>query len=386
MSASSYCGCPQTGTSDPVFPVNGAIISDDRYFSLLTAPRGQLLLVPKGSNAQAFLTGASGFTGFVMYANGEVSLVNAPALTLPVINPAVSSVYPPPGTFKYLFTGTGEPAAWGMVAAPTTGVFVLQSQNGSFQLVDASSIPGIDQIGQSGTTVAKGGLMMLVNTSGTHYALQRLAVAHRRVVVGDIDGTTGASGYKSIGDTETLFHPTIQTNAFQFKTLQALDSGGNLVSTGLELAAATGSGAVTDGLRLFYSPGAKKLMLSPAQTVNFTQVTTVSASITPPTDFAAMPSGHGGGVSLNYNYANVRIDFQMNTAANETLTLGLYRDGILLQQFPATNETTFSFTFVDQGNPLGAHTYDVRWKLTSGSTTGAVVIQQSFFLISTLGY
>lgn len=381
------CACPQVGNDTPIIPPTGAVLSDNRYFTLTQAAAGQMLVVPKGSNVQSFLTAGVGVRGFAFYAAGEFTVEPAPALTLPLLNPLVSGSHPAPPGFKYIMAGTGDPADWRHVAAPTAGTWVLQSQNGSFLLVDASSIPGIDVIGASGVTTIKGGLMMLINLTPTTYALRRLAVSHNRVVVGDIDPVSGESGYKALPDASPLTHPIASFLNLRVREFIGLDGSGNMIAGGLEDAAVTGLGAVTDGKSVFYSTVNKRFFFRPPQTFNFTQNTTTSASTAYTSTFAAMPAGHGDGQSLNYNYPKVRIDFSMSTTAQESITLGLYRDGTLLQEFPFKTDYDVSFFYVDVANPLGAHTYDVRWRATTGVTaTSPGIIEQSSFMIQTLGY
>lgn len=379
------CGCSQTGNDTPVFAPTGAKLCDDRYHTLVTSAIGQMMVVAKGSNCQSFLRNAVVPRGFVFYEGEEVKILGAPILTLPVLNPAVSGSHPvPPSGFKFLLAGTGEPAEWRHVAAPTAGTWVLQSINGTFVLVDAGSIPGINQVGLSSATTPKGGMMMIVETApgSNMFALRRLQVQHERVVVGDID-ELGVAGYKPLSPSAPLKHDIGQFKETRFRTLVGLTSEGAPIAGGLEQAVVTGADSITDGVRMVYSPAQKRLFRAPAPTYAFTQVTTASASTLPAIDFTAMPAGHGAGQSLNYSYPTVRIDFNITFTAAENFVLGLYRDGILLQQFPNTATLDgFGFFFVDTSNPLGAHVYDVRWKKTSG-TTGAV-ISRSSMLITTM--
>lgn len=382
----SNCPCPQTGNANPIIPVTGAVVADDKYLTLIVAPKGQLLLVPKGSNTQAFLTAGANVRGFVFFAAGEVQVSEAPALTLPLLNPSVANVHPAPSGWKYLMVGTGDPADWRMIAAPTAGSWVLQSQNGSYVLVDATSVPGINAIGANGTTVAKGALLMLVQLTSTTYALQRLVVAHKRVIVGDIDSTTGAAGYKPLPDADALTHPIAQFTTLRCREFLGLDSNGNIITNGLEDATVTGAGAIGDGKSVFYSTAAKRFFFRPPQTFQYTQVTTPSASTPPPITYANLPSGHGAGLSLNYNYGNVRVDFQMNQAGAGAAYLALFRDGTQINEFPRSGSADYSFTYIDQGIALGPHTYDVRWRSGTSALGVARIVNQSNLTIQTLGY
>lgn len=397
FTASADCGCgpsgiqyggAQNGCAPSFFPPNGAIIADNRYFSLLTAPQGQLLLVPKGSNTQAFLKGAAGFRGFVFYAGEEVALVNAPMLTLPLVNPAVSGAFPATGaTFPYIMVGTGDPAAWQMVHAPTAGSWMIQANGGVFSLVDAGTIPGMDTIGGSPSTVLKGGLTMIVeNPAGSgHYTLKRMAVVAGHTIVGDVD-EFGVQGFKVLGDTQPLKHPISEFQELRFNHLVALDDTGTVLSE-LPLASMFGVGSIADPTRLVYSPANKKIYKAPATTVVVTNVPTnlaaAGGNIT--ASYANIPGGHGAGISGVFNFRTVRVDFNAamtSGAASNTQSFGVFRDGILLQEFDNDIATQVSLVYIDQACPFGSHTYDVRWKRVTG--TANVGMRYSYLTVATV--
>jgi hypothetical protein len=212
--------------------------------------------------------------------------------------------------------------------------------------------------------------------------VRTLVVGHHRVLVGDVDGITGLTGHKSLPDADDLEHPKAKITAMRFYTLETLDLAGNSIAGGLEQAIVTGIGAVTDGVRMIYSPTLKRLFKAPPHTNSFVAVNSASGSFTPAVAYGAIPGGHGAGVSHNYNYANVRIDFNLGSTADEAYQLGLFRDGTLLQEWNnlAILDTMTVF-YNDVAVVPGAHTYDIRIKKTTG--TNALNVRQSFFMIST---
>lgn len=380
------CSPFPAGCATPYYPATGATIADNRYFAFTTATKGQALIVPKGSNAQAFLKGSANQRGFVFFENDEIQIDSDPTLTLPLHNPAVSGNYPQPAAFKYLTIAHGaDPAEWRHVAAPSAGSWVLQCISGQWVLVDAGQIPGINQVGISSATLAKGNLLALEEVTPGVFTVKKLQVQHGRVLVGHVDSGTGIVGYKALGLSEGLVHPIGKFADLRFTTLTSCDGAGAEIAGGLEQAVTTGIGAVTDGIRMIYSPSLKRLFKAPAQTFVPLAVFTPGASTVPPAAYEALPGGHGAGSSQTYNFGTVRVDFTMGTTADERYQIGLFRDGVLIAEFDNTAVVdTYGFFYIDTGVTPGAHTYDIRWKKTTGSN--AAVIRYSIFQVSTLGY
>lgn len=384
------CGCDGSTLSlqagRAICPPTGARVTDDRYFTLVTAAAGQLIVVPKGSNSQCFLTGA--LAGFVYWANGEVRVLSEIDLTLTLLNPKVDGAYPVPADFKYLFAGTGDPTGWRHFAAPTAGRYLLASVNGAWTLQEAGQIPGIQDVGEIGATVTKGSLIMLVNIGeedSPEYALRRLAVADKRVVVGFVDEDSGEQTFRTLLTSQYLEHPKAKFTELNFRTIGSLDADGNIISGGFDQALAYGGSAVTDGVRLIFSPTSNRLYKAPPHTIVVTNVPTNAGVATVPTSYGVMPGGHGVGSSGNFNYTTVRIDFNAGLtagAASNTQSFGVFRDGTLLQEFDNDLGTYVNLTYIDQSCPPGPHTYDIRWKRTSGSTT--VGIRNSYLTVSTI--
>lgn len=382
------CGCSTSSRQydRPVCPPTGARVTDDRYFSLALASRGQALVVPKGSNSQTFLTGD--FSGFVFFGDGEVSVKKDVQLTLTLLNPSVSGNYPVPGGFKYITGATGDPAEWRHIAAPSTGRWIMQSVNGQWVLTDAGSIPGIQDIGNSGLTVTQGSVMMLVN-SGTDEApiwvVRRLAVADKRVIVGQIDGDTGEATFHTLPVGTYLEHPKAKLTEFLCRTFATLDADGNAISGGIEQAVVTGAGSISDPTKMVYSPATKRIYQAPPGTLAVTNVPDNGTSTTITTSYVALPSGHGAGISKQYNYPTVRVDFfgTMNSGtASSVIVFGVFRDGTLLQEIVNDDQRKIAFCFVDQACPYGIHSYEIRWKKTSG--TPVVIISNSYLTVQTI--
>ena len=381
----SGCGCPtaQTGNSTPCAVPAGALICDDKYRTLTESDEVQLLGVRAGSNCQAFLKGSASQVGFAFYRGGGFRVDSAPQMTLPLLNPPTSGVYPNPGGFKYMTAAVGDPGDWRHFAAPSAGTWILYVKNGQWQLLDAGAIPGIQEVGAGGTT-PKGQLLTLVQQVDGSWLAKKLEVVQSRVVVGDIDGS-GVGGYKPLAPSAALVHPIGKFQEMRLFALQMLDSSGTEVAGGMKQAVVTGAGAVTDGVRMIYTPTTKELMKAPPATIAFTKVTTLSASTNPPASYAAMPGGHGAGASRTYNYDTVRIDFEMRTNAAEIFSLGLFKDGTMIQEFAYTAAVSAqSFFYTDTAVVLGNHTYEVRWQKVGGGS-GLVAINYSGLMVTCAG-
>lgn len=385
------CGCNGVGmqlqTAMAVCPPTGARVTDDRYLTLVGSSHGKALVVPNGSNSQTFLT--SDFAGFAFYRDGEITVVKDPQLTMTLLNPAVSGSYPIPSGFKYLAGATGDPAEWRHIAAPTAGRWIMQSVNGQWVLTDAGSLPGLQDIGNNGTTAVQGGVMLLVN-SGTDddpvWVIRRLAVVDKRVIVGQIDEDTGAGSYRALPGGTFLEHPKARFTTLQSRTYATLDADGDPITDGIEQAVVTGAGAITDPTRVVYSPTTLRFYKEPVRTVATTNVPTNGTSTVPPTSYALMPSGHGAGQNLQYNYAKVMVAFtatMSSGATSDVIQFGVFRDGVLLQEFENDDQRKVTIIYVDLACPYGPHTYDIRWKKSSGST--AVIISNSYLTVQTIG-
>lgn len=383
------CDCGPSGSSQ-YRPPCVATIDSDAYLTLTVIPKGRLLVVSPGTTAQQFMkpamVGETAVPGFVFDKGDGLGAYcePQPKITLPTLNPPVSGVFPPTGNWQYILTATGSAdAPWTFIAAPSTGTFIVQAKNGTFSLVDAGQIPGIDQIGAAAGFALKGSLLCTVLV-GSAYVVQKLKVVDRRVVVGNVD-VDGNAGYTPLSGGDYLEHPKAKLGEFLSRTFVTLEADNDTpITNGLELALAFGVGAIVDGFRVQYSPTAKRFFQAPAHTIASVVVPTNTGLVTVPSAYALIPGGHGAGVTHSYNYGNVRLDFSagLANAAGDTLSFGIYRDGALLQEYDNDNNNTLTVSYIDTTVTPGSHTYDIRWKRTSG--TDQVNMRNSMFLIQTL--
>lgn len=367
--ACSECsGAPVT--TPPACGLTG--IEDDRFLTLIPSPRLKLLGLVTGSKQLSLLKGAFLSTvplaGFVFDdGTGQGQYVEpAPKITLPLL---VGT------TFKQLIVGTGAAASeWKMLTAPTTGDYILKVTGGNWSLVDAGQIPGLSDIGASTTIAPKGVVVAIVQTSTSGpavYALQKLAIVNKRVLVGD---TTGTAGYRVLLDTEALEHPIGKHTALQIRTLETLDNAGSPIVGGLEQALTSGASAITDATALIYSPAVKRLFKAPPHLYNYAGVAAPSASGTPTTSYVVLPGGHAAGASLAFNYPNVRIDcFIRFSLATANVSFALFRDGTQVFEWPLKAGQSANLTYIDKGVTLGAHTYDIRYKQGTAAVACAIV-------------
>lgn len=381
------CGCPQTGDARAICPTGPAMIADNRYFSLLTAPAVQILGVPLGGNAQAYLKPAANLPGFIVFGpDGQCRIVQQPEISLPPLNPAVSNVFPAPGNWHSIVIATGsDPNLWYTVRAPSAGRFIVQCENGSFTLVDAGSIPGINEVG-SGLTTAKGNVLVIVpgDVDGT-FVVKKLIVNDKRVMVGDVDGD-GVAGYKPLSASDYLEHPKAKIQELAFRQFESVDVDGVLIAGGFEQAAFYGTGAITDAVRMVYSPTSKKLYFPPAHVRAKFVLATSSSSVTLSSTYQLI-GGHLQMPSQNFHYGSAMVHFNAAFAAAEGAYFGLFQDGTLIFEWKfgevAAGQGLISGTYLIDALALGAHTFDIRMKLGT-LATGTVIIDFSSITIFTL--
>jgi hypothetical protein len=280
---SSDCcgGTSQTGNATPLnpLPVEGSLICDDRYLTLPSVPRGKALVVASGSNCQTFLGGdTSGIvsydaqTGEIVVAGlgGDNPEANGLTVELDPINPKVAGAFPTDGfDFKYLVGAgplDGTVPSWFFAAAPTFHSWLLASIDGRWKLIDAGSIPGINQVGN--LPAVDSGRLVVIYESGVDqggqpaYTMRMLSVVNNRVLIGVISG--GVSSYRQITDPETLEHTIIKATALlQARAFEELDLNGVPFNGGLPILVTTGIGAVSDSVIALYSPATKSFHRMP---------------------------------------------------------------------------------------------------------------------------
>lgn len=377
------CGASPTVSQ----PCVGNIINDG-YYSLGEIPAGNILAVAPGTNPQKFLKPAavdgSKPAAMLMWSPGTGQWVCTltPVMLLPQLNvPASGSTPSFGGSFPRLMVA-GPGGEWQFLGAPTDGRFILESYNGGFVLVDAGQIPGMNEIAADATFAAKGNLLAVIMEDG-EAVTKKLNVIHKRLVVGDVDGD-GLAGYKPIGVSEEVSHPLANFTTLRYRQFTNTNSSGEPLVDGLEQAVVTGGGAVTDGKRVFYSKIHQRFFYAPDATIRSAVVSVNTGNVTIPTSYGLIPSGHGQISSSPYNYTKVMILFNagMNAAiSSNTTSFGIFRDGTLVQEFDNDTNGSVSLAFIDTV-ALGNHTYDVRWKRTSGSTDASM--RNSNMLVTTL--
>lgn len=378
-------GAPQASPQ----PCASDVVSD-AYYNMSDVSEANVLGVVPGTNVQRLIkppvVDGARKAGILMFnpASGKSVFSSAPELLLPRLNPPVEGAVPEfNGSFPFLMVAGPGNGQWQFLAAPTEGQYILQSHNGGFVLVDAGQIPGLNEIADDATYAAKALLLGITVDGDGNATARKLNVIHRRVVVGDIDGD-GVAGYKPLGTTEELFHGTARFDTLRVKTQVNVNDAGEPIPGGLDTIVTTGGGAILDAKRVVYSPSAMKYFYAPAVTIQSAIVSTNTGLVTVPSSYGLIPSGHGQVSSAVHNYPKVRIDFKAGLSiplANNTQVFGIFRDGSLVQEFDNDNLLSVGFSFIDTVT-LGAHTYDVRWKRTSGTDQGAM--RNSNFLVHSL--
>lgn len=365
--------------ASPAVPQNCVTnIINDGYYSLGEIPAGNILSVAPGTNPQKFLKPAAVDgakpAAMLMWSPGTGQWVCTitPTMVLPQLNvPASGSTPSFGGSFPRLMVA-GPGGEWQFLGAPTNGRFILESYNGGFVLVDAGQIPGINEIAEDATFAAKGNLLAVV-IEDDEAVTKKLSVIHQRVVVGDVDGD-GVTGYKPLGVDEALTHPLADFTTLRVRNIVAVDADGDPIPDGLEQLVTTGPGSITDALRVVYSPSAQRYFFAPAATIQSAIVGANTGLVTIPTSYGLIPSGHGQLTAAMFNYPKVRIDFKGGLsapAASNTQSFAIFRDGAQIVEFDNDNLLSVGFSYVDTVS-LGNHTYDVRWKRTSGTDQAAM--------------
>lgn len=400
--SASDCGCtgtPQTGNSTPLFPNAGyATICDDRYLQLPTTATGRVLIVMPGSNCQVFLKSpvdGSGnpLPGFLwINPDNTVQGIRTPALTLPFINPAVSGSHPATATFTALMaTASGaDPHAWQFYKAPTSGQFILQSDNGVFRFVDSGAAPGLTAACAAGTTTVvhlTGCSKIGENGSGDPiYAMRKIAVTDKRVLVGVIPTNGDPPGVKTLPDNTPLVHPFGEfTDTLRMLKFVHLDSSGNPITDGLATSVAFGANSIADLSVPMFSPTTKKFVFRPTPVAE-SLIVAVSASVSPTASYALIPSGHCQMSPKAIHYPKVRVTAVINLGTDENVDFALFRDGVMIQEFNFSTPELVVCDFIDQNVPAGNRTYDIRQKRGAGSSTGtwSYTVRYSSLTVQTL--
>lgn len=359
----------------------GALICNPDYNGLDSITRVRLIGVPLGASCQQFLKRAGldnqGGIGFVfMGADGQAYVEQAPQLTLPYINPAVSGVFPPDGSFLSLIVGTGsDPLAWRMLHAPSSGEKVLTAKDGVFLLKDPSSATGQTAVCYQDGSVAMGNIVVCVKTGVDGdgfptYQLSKLTVVHKRLVEGYVDPDTGAVGYRSVPADKEVEHPFAKFGLIREASFIQYDLGtGADEAGGMAPQPQTGGGAITDAQVVVYSPTTHKFYRLPARTKESLTVNT-DVVVADNGSFVSM-GGHCLWNNLQFNFPDFLFTCSVRMRSDGTdynnIHFGLFVDGVLVNDWDLKNDASVALSYIHKGLTIGQHTVDLRYKQTAGA-------------------
>ncbi len=370
---SNYCGCPSSTHSRvavPVLPATGSLVYDDAYFTLITAARMQVLGVQRGSNAQAFFSTLG--PGFLFQGtDGQATVEDEPALTLPIVNAAVDGSFPASGTAKYIMVGNGaDPATWQMIAAPTSGSYILTSSGGTFSLQPPGDVPALNAIFAAATSSTHPEAIGFVQT-GTDGDGNPVFSSRKFAGTGTGDqpmvvrwnGTSGRYEITGLLTSETLKQTTIG-----FQKLQGLDNTGANISGGFTVR--PDSGITQSGVDMLAFDSATNIVYraAPSTVVQISSNTTTAAS----TGSMAQPTPHWSFGAQTIHYPNVEVEALCVFDDIERPIITLYVDGVEVFRWDfTTNSTTASGNYRVQyiltGLALGSHTFDFRMQTTTAA-------------------
>jgi hypothetical protein len=360
--------CDSCFDSDPTnMPSgDGNLICDDRLMGLVSIPRVALLGVKPGTNCMAFLQETK--RGFAFYDGSGLGayIEDKPVLRLPYSNRNIPDTdFLSSGQFPFFIVGD-DSFNWKMFGAPSTGQFAVVTGGGNFGLLDISNVNAVSPCSVAGRTYS--GLIGCYPTGSLDidnnpiYALTRLSLTDKRVIVGAIDPADSVVRAKTLADTDPLVHPLVRPDALTTNTYAQKDGSDVDITGGIAVL----PGSVTDAVLGYYSPTVKQFFRAPAATrstissdANSTvNVNNTYTSISPHLDFG----------TLTFNYATAFIDFSVKDDAAENLTFGLFIDGNLIKEwaFSATNLTNqFSGNYIITNIAAGSHTVIIKVKTTS---------------------
>lgn len=361
----SDCGCGNSGGNLGYGGNSANIISDDRYLGLLATARIKLLGVKPGTSYQAFLDDTK--RGFAFSdALGGFYVEDQPVLTLPT---AAGGAY-------VLIASNGSPAAWKFLAAPETGDWTLGVKNGAFALLNAGGVPGVSTACSNNNLAASGSVLVCAPTGSNDtngdpiYTVKKLAVANKRVLVGDTTG--GATNYKPLPDADELTHPKASLPAMKFFTYTKVDASGATIGGGMDVRPNSGDGSVAE--LCVWSPTNQQFYKAPARTkLNYTFSGNIDANATG--SFVAMaPHLYQASVVCNYPDLYVSFNLQVKNLATDNSAdttnkadYALYIDGALAYTWLVRGQEDITLGAVITGISIGTHTFEIRGKKASGT-------------------
>jgi hypothetical protein len=390
-----FHACGECGGGAP----SGALICNPDYYSMGSLTRVRLIGVGLGADCQQFLKRAAlevqGGIGFVFMGNdGQAFTSQAPELSLPFLNPAVSSVFPDTGSWKSLIVGVGsEPQAWRMMMAPSSGEKVVTTKDGLFMLSDPASSSGSTAVCYQDGNVGLGNIIVCVKTgvdenSFPVYGLSKLTVLHKHPVEGFIDPDTGLGGFRAIPSDKEITHPFARFDLMRHASFNQYDAVTQVDDAGgMAPQPQTGGGAVTDAELVVYSPTTHKFYRLPERTK---ETLTVGTDVVV-ADSGAYVSmgGHCLWNNLQFNFpdylftCSVRINAGGGTPSYDHVTFGLFVDGVMVNEWDTKNSQNVALSYVGTGLTVGQHTVELKFKQTTDPDS-TMTIRFSTGTISTL--
>lgn len=361
----------------------GAVICNSEYYGLESIMRVRLIGVGLGGQCQNFLKRADlavqGGIGFVfMGADGQAFVSQAPELSLPFLNPAVSSVFPPEGSWKSLIVGTGsEPQAWRMMMAPSSGEKVVVAKDGLFMLSDPASSSGSTAVCYADGSASMGNIVCCVKTGLDDdgfpvYGLTKLTVIHKHVVEGYVDPDTGATGFRCVPSDKEIQHPYAKIGLMRHASFNQYDlATGDDDTGGMQKMPNNPADPLfqADAELVMYSPTTHKFSRLPDRVMENLAVDT-DVVVADNGSYVTM-GGHAIFTNKMFNYptaffsSTIRIRATGVGPSYANLFFGLFIDGILEEEFDTKGAQDVTLSYLKTGLALGLHTFDVRFKQTA---------------------
>lgn len=385
------CGCPTPSSSsvaaNPAANC-GATICNDAYFTLTAAARLRVLGIGVGSNCQVRLTPKRGFL-FDYGDDGGQFITDAPQVTMLPVNGGTAPNFNEVASWPVLVGAVGtDPHTWRFVYAPITGAWRLESENGNFKFVSASTIPGINAVANQTTTVRDVrpfGIWAPDATIGSPaWETRRMGIFSKGLIVGYVDGD-GNPWMRCLDPaTDTAEYPgTFRAVTLQYQNLVEVDNTGTPVTGGL---AVLDKAAVPDAVIGYFSPTTKKFYRAPAH-VRQVKSQTSTATLTLTTTYQNW-TGHLQFDPVAIHHKNVRIAFNVKFDDHEQLVFGIHRNGSLLFEFDFTGvsvdpNSQYHVEYLDLNvTPGVTYTYDIRGRTASG--TNGTQLEFSYAFLETL--
>lgn len=380
----------------------GALICNPDYYALDSIVRVRLIGVGLGAQCQQFLKRADlanqGGIGFVFMGNdGQAFVAQAPELTLPYLNPAVSAVFPPDGSWSSLIVGTGsDPQAWRMMRAPSTGEKVVTTKDGLFMLKDPASSTGQTAVCYQDGSVATGNIVVCVKTGLDGdgfpvYGLSKLTVLHKHPVEGYIDPDTGAAGFRAIPSDKELTHPFTKfglqrTGSYiQYDIATGNDDTGGIQKMPNDN---TDPKFSSDAELVMFSPTTHKFSRLPNRVMEVLSVDT-DVVVADNGSYVSM-GGHAIFTNIQFNFpafyisTTLRLRASGGTPSYNNVLIGLFIDGVLEEEFDLKNGQDVSLSYLKKNLALGQHTVDFRFKQTADADSAMTIKYSTTVMFSVL--